>query len=267
MIALNKLILNINKFKLACKFRGFDYDFLIDEIEELFQNEKKLSLDFEKSRSNCNKLCAELFKQKSNSNNENLSELYEQILNADSQANDFKRKAKNCLELINKKLSLLPNFPDEFLSQNTVLSKNSFCSKTSEDFFNFLSTTLGLKNSKETIKSFVKSLKNMIFEEEDLPFLTRCSDGFVLLDSETNLSLKLNEILEFCEEFAVQVKRIKAKNMMKASSDEYLVKFNDFSVKIEVVKEFFTREFSVKFKNKKLDMTEFLNQINFKIKR
>lgn len=261
MIALNELIDNLDYFKKTYKSLNFKAD--LNKIVELEEKRKQFQLKFEGLRAECNKRCSELAERK----NKGLSckEELKKIVSIDKQISVLNKKLILQTKQIDKMLKNLRNLPDEIVLEN----KDIICSQKLvkiNDFINkFCKDKENITKTDKTMSLAIKSISKRLFYETDLPEILDCKDGIICLFTDFDLQNNFNWILEILKENSKELVRIKSSKTEFSSTDEYRASFADGLIVLELKKEFFTREFGIKYKNSKIDMTKFVNQINLKI--
>lgn len=263
MIALNELIKNKERFDLLYKIKGKSFN--LDNILHLAENMKKLQLESESERAKCNKLCGTVPTKLDNK--AELKSLMKEIHKLDKSSNKKKAKALKYEKIINEKLEKLDNLPDYELDTDYIIMKDG--SFTNFDkFIDAVSSSTKNKTELIDVESFLNGKQNQILEEKDLPILLQNEDKFTILCTEVQIDSILNNMLKFLSSEANSVTQIATKNLKFDSSSEYLSDLNENEVlKIEVIREFWTRKFKIKYKNTNIDATKFVNQINFEIEK
>jgi hypothetical protein len=258
MIALHELIKNRENFETAYKFLGLSEN--ISEIIKLEDERKKVQLDYEAIVAKTNLSCSEIAK------------LRKQNLDTNTKIKEIECDEKKIKKLqkhldiyehkINSKLNKLHNLPDQLNEKNIQIeTKNK--SSDFNDFSSFLKSLMQNYCSSEKINKYLKKLKNRVFDESELPQCIFLKNGTLLLVSDTNLDFILGQLLQFFKENCMNIVMLSAKSIDKSSTTEYLVQLNKNEfLKLSLKREFFTRQFKIKYKNQSLDMTKFVEQIN-----
>ena len=265
MIALNELMENKSIFEERYKF--LDCEDKIEKIIELEYERKILQLQYEKLRSDMNKLCHELAINKSQ--NQNLDEIFNTIISNEKELNFEEKKLNKLNKIINQKLNKLPNLPDEILEENKVISKNkiSLNSQELKQFIqnNFINDYVVNSKNNEKLKSkdCLKEYSNYIFEDNQI-LMIDSNNGLVILLSHIKFNDYIQKIFDYLKHNSAKFWQLKTKSMSSSSANEYKAKFDDTIVKIEIKNEFYTRKYNIKYKNSLEDMTRFLKQINIK---
>lgn len=261
MIALNELLDNIDEFKEKYSALGNKYNL---DVFVLLENERKQTqMQCEGLRAKCNKSCGEIAKLKMEGK-DTVAALSE-ILRLDKAAAEQKRKLDRLGRAIDRKLRALRNLPDEVILKNQeleILEKSG----TMSDKYLLLKSKISEKFDGNA-KKYLKSLSSVLFEESMLPTAIWCKDAAVILLKDFETDEVFEQIKRFLSTGAKSVFRLCSAKTEKYSTDEYEFMFEDGQIKLKLVREYFTREFSIKYKNKAIDATKFVNQINIKIKR
>ncbi len=254
MIALNEIIDNKELFEKKYKSMGKSIDLTPFVILE---NKRKIvQIEAENLRADTNKLCASVAESK------NAKELVKQINRNNLK---IKRKMKRLDVLgkqIDNKLKTLPNIAYFDNELNLQLETAKSTSKTS-DFISYLNDKYDIKTYKYSIKCFVKSLRNRLFQESELPVAVQTKSGLVILADAENAKKIETDLLEYLKSNAKYLVLPAIKNLNHSSLAEYVATLNDTeSLKLEIKGEYFTRGYKIKYKNTKLDTTKFLYQID-----
>lgn len=258
MIALNELLENIDAFKSAYGKLGFRCN---PEIFIALENARKeIQLKCESAKAECNKKCTEIAKLKREA--KDTKPVMEEILRLDDEANRLKKALDKKSSEINCKLRKLRNLPDQVILEREVLETHEKSGAMSDKYSCFYEKSGQKQNVK--IKQFLKGLKGVVFAETELPKLVCCKDGFAILLKDYETDEMIKRLIEFFKHDAKTSIRKKSGETRIYSADEYLFEFEDGTVEVELVREFFTREFSIKYRNKSIDATKFVNQINIK---
>ena len=258
MIALNELIKDIDKYESAYKLMGQKIN--LKSYVRLENKLRNAGLDFEHSRSNCNKKCGELIKKQAD-NIDTKVELAE-IVSLDKQTLNLQSKFNKINKKINKKLEKLPNLPDEKNVSNLQIDTSKTNSNI-EDFKAFIEKSFKTDSVSQNAKAFVKQETDKLFQEEDLPQITYCNNGIVVFSKKDGVDDILNLFLNYFKENSISIIKLSIKSLEKSSTQEYLVHLNqDLYLKVELKREFFSRKYKIKYHDNKTDMTKFVNQIN-----
>ena len=264
MIALNELLDNLEHYRQVYNMLGFKAD--IDKIKKLECERKQLQLKSESLRAECNKKCSEVALIRMQG--KDCDVLLKEIVLLDKHINKLNKKLNSYGKSINKYLRKLRNLPDEVVETN----EKALCDGNILTINEFLNAVLSRENyhihgSTKSSDLTMKEFSGRLFEESRLPNIIICSDGLLCLFTDFDLYDELNAILLLLKTHAKNIVRKKSSETEFSSADEYVALFLDGSVKVELKKEFYTREYSIKYKNSKIDMTKFVNQINIIIKR
>lgn len=265
MIALNELLNNFNHYQDMYNKLGLNIE--LNLIKSLEDERKKIQLDYESTKSNCNKNCNLLAKLKKQ--NQDISNKFSEILCAEQLIKEQELKLDNYNKLINQKLKKLPNIPDEFISKDISI-QTKWQSITFEEFstkLKSIKTNKPLQNIifNKSKESYLVKIKNQLFSESNSYQLISCKNNeFIILLPEFEINQFLNEMIDILKTNSLALKKLKSSNS-KSSTMEYMCKLNTNEfIKVSVKREFFTRFYNIKYKNEEIDMTKFLNQINLK---
>ncbi len=258
MIALNELIKNRDLFERKYLLKGKRVS--LDKIFSLEQKRKMLQLETESMRANCNKFCGQIAEKRNAS--EDVSVLIAEIERLD------KNIAKNNKILLGQTLKLdkmlerLHNLPDDENQSNLqleTLAKSSSLQNL-ETFLNQIAQVLPYD---ESINKLLKKKQNHLFSE--LPTIAKCSDGFMILLKNDDFEKTKIKILDYFKHNAQHIIKFSIKKLPKHCTDAYLVHIDKaLSLNIEIVKEFESRKFKIKYRDAQTDMTKFVCQINIK---
>ncbi len=262
MIALNELVSKKDEFERLYQVKGksFDLDFILKKTKLL----KEFQLESEHKRAECNKLCGTV-PQKLNDDAE-LKVLMKKINMLDKSSIKFKKKAMNIEKIINHRLEVFDNLPDYEIQDNLNLS-NIGKELTDEKMFEFFRGLCNNKIFDENVSDVLKFRQNRIFDENEFPAIYGdLNHEFLLLCTENEVNQLLNKILEFFKLKASSVTQIATDKLSFESASEYCIELNEQDVlKINMIREFWTRKFKIKYKDSSVDATKFVNQINFKL--
>ncbi|MBQ8424962.1 MAG: hypothetical protein IJX17_02945 [Clostridia bacterium] len=262
MIAFNELLSNINTFKESYNKIGFKIN--LDTFVNLENTRKDVQLKYEKLKSECNKKCHNFAILKKT--NQELSSLYNEILQDEKTIKEYEIQLEKYNKLINNKLSKLPNLPDEILENDIFISK----SNKELDINNFkLESILNgftVKPFNYNTANYLITIENQLFNESNINQIINCLNGYIILTTDYNLNNTIKTLLDYLKENSLSISQIKSKSMLKHSTSEYSIKLNNKNtLNFEIIKEYYTREYNIKYKNSSIDMTKFVNQINLTI--
>ncbi len=258
MIALNELLKDIDAYDAAYKLMGQN-----NNLKTFVKLEKRLrdaGQTHDNSRALCNKKCGELIKKQAE-NQDTTSEL-EEIIKLDKQTLKLQTKYNKFNKNINKKLRKLSNFPENNnISHLQIETKNTV--STIEDFKSFIEKTCKPSTSSMTVDAFAKNETEKLFEESSLPQITYCKDGIVALVTKDALKNTLDSYLEYLKNNSISIVELSIKKLKNSSAQEFLIHLNkNLYLKLELKREFLTREYKIKYRDTSTDMTKFVNQIN-----
>lgn len=264
MIALNEILKNKNRY--LNTYQSMGKNIKLDKIVNL--EEKFIIIDDRKNtnRAKCNKLCSQV--ADIINNGDTPKNLINQINQLDRQISRDELKSKRAMKKINKLLAKLPNIPcSNNLFHLVLKSKNDKVFKFN-DFKNEISK-ITKPNYESQIK--LKQFKNRVLKLENLPqqlhFEKRNSlDIIFLLDTNANIIFdNLTSLLVNNASFVIE-KSINKLN--KASAKEIIATLSDNAkVSMQFIGEYLSRDLSLKYYDKSLDMTRFINIIKINIKR
>lgn len=274
MIALNELLDNVNHYQ--DMYNKMEYKTNLNYFVEQEEERKRLQLEFEHLRANCNKQCNVLAKIKKNG--EDFSDIFNEILTDEKILDDMQIRLDEYNNQINKELKKLPNIPDEFLDKKIYITQNNagdlsiysfneyinklnqYLSSNFDQKFNFI-----VQNLPKNEVSYLSNIKNQVYEESNAYQEILLSNNSIFLAPEFAINNLLNTIISFTATISQNLYKIQTTNTAKSSSAEFMAKINNnLCIKISLKREYFTRLYNLKYKNKSIDMTKFLNQISIK---
>lgn len=260
MIALNELIKDIEKYKIAYKLMGIKTNL---NIFVMLENKLRIAgQEFEHSRANCNKKCGELIKKQSN-NIDTKAELAE-IEKLDKQTLKLQARFNKINKRVNRKLNKLPNLPDEDNITHLQI-ETSKTTSTIDNLKSFVEKLSKINTSNQKLSLFLKGETDKIFAEEDLPQITYCKDGILIFTKKDATSDIFEQLLNYFKENSISIIKQSIKSLKCSSSKEYLIHLNDnLYLKLELKREFFSRKYKIKYHDNATDMTKFVNQIDIK---
>lgn len=262
MIALNELI--SKKAEFEEKYRKMRFRAKISDICELEDERKVVQLKYEKLRSELNKKCSNIATLR-NKNLDTISAMQE-IEADEKEVFKLEKVLENYAKKINHLLETLPNLPDEVVLNDEIVSetKNSL---TYDEIKEFFEEKFNIVTYSQNLNKYTKSLKKRVFAENELPFAAVCNDGISVFACDFDVEEDFKQILEFFKANSKMVVKIASRHADKSSAQEYAIVLGKFQAKLCLAREYYTREFSVKYRNLSIDMTKFVNQIILKIKR
>lgn len=260
MIALNELIEKKNEFEKAYEAIGINEN--LNPIIELENKRKTIQLEVEKLRADCNKKCSKMAKIREK--NEDTKPLLDEICELEKAIKKLEKDLSFYEKRINQKLNRLHNLPDNLNSLNLQIETEHNHSNFTE-FASFLKSFMQSSFSLKSLNGYIKKFKNRVFEENELPKCIFLRNGILLLIPDTEIDKTMDNLLNYCSKNAMNIISLSVKNLKKSSSAEYQVQLNSHRhIKIRLKREFYTRKYKIKYKNKSLDMNRFVNQINIK---
>ncbi len=258
MIAFNELLKNIDQYEAAYKLMGLKFN------PNFYRScEKKLrdiQTKAEETRALCNKKCGEFIRLKTT--NQPTVRLIDEIKKLDKAANKYQNKQKICLNKIKSKLKKLHNLPDKENLSHIQIDTNK-----SESDILAVKTFLNSFSKQESLnlshKKFLNQIKNKIFQEDELPYTAELKNEFVILTTTNTIDEIINRLINYFKANSISIIELSIKNIKKSSSREFFIHLKEDSyLKMEIKREFFAREYKLKFHNNQTDMTNFVNQIN-----
>lgn len=259
MIALNEILKNREKFENKYKLMGKKINF--DRVFSLEEKFIVLDKNASETRAKCNKLCAEIA-DKINSG-ENVKELILQINTLNKQIFLLEKKSKRAMKKINRYLHKLPNPALEENVLNIPLKTTPNADFTHEKFIEYIEKIGNFNKVKYTLKSYLAEQKNVVFKKEKLPETIKFAsknEYLILLDSDKICVFdELTKLLASNAKYAV-CKSVKYLNPWAAKEISAML-CDGSIVKIEFLGEYVSREIALKFYDKSIDMTKFVNMI------
>lgn len=260
MIALNELIKNIDSYKNIYKSMGVktDLDFIVKLEEQL----KTDQLKAEKSRAECNKLCGEIIDLKSSNSASDTELLLKKAIDLDAKSNKLLAKLEKTTQKINHHLKKLPNIPDLSNLKHIQIetSKTEF---NISDFENYLYKHFKTQSSNKSLNSYLKLQANKIFSEEDIPTAIKFKNKILILCSNYYTNQIIEDFINYFKNHSISMIERSIKKIKKSSCRELFIHLKDDEfLKLEIKREFYTREYKIKYHDNKTDSTKFINQIN-----
>lgn len=258
MIALNELIKNSSLFESRYALKGVRQN--LTKIFVLEEKRKKLQLKTEKMRAECNKLCGKIADLRNAK--DNLSNKIKEITYLDKQILKNNKTLERQNIKINAELKKLHNLPDATNERNIQYATENKKS-TIEDLQKFLNTCCDCDTEEfdKNIKNKLVDLKNFILDK--IPIIYKCANGFLILSSKEEFEKIKLEIINYFKKNSINLIEKSCKMIQKHCSAEIVAKINNSQeINIEIVREFMTRDYRIKYHNSNVDMTNFANQIN-----
>lgn len=260
MIALNEIISNKKEFEKKYRLMGKRVD--LDKIVDL---EQKFITDSRKSselRANCNKLCSQVADEINIGSEPN--ELIKKINKLDRQINKLERKNSRSMRKINRLLSKLPNLALSHNTLNLSVPTIENPNYTKATFLDDLAKSFEIFDEINNLKMFYKSLKNVVMKAEILPKLIKTSDKkttLVLLCNSPNLA-EYETIVNLLKHNSKYLIEKSIKSLNPACSKEFLaILSNNLRINVALLGEYVSRGINLKFYDKNIDMTKFLNMV------
>lgn len=260
MIALNELIQNRELFEKRYNLKGRKIH--LKKIFDLESKRKDLQLKTEAMRADCNKICGSVADIRNK--NQEASNIICKITKLDNQiAKNNKRLAMQNKQ-INKKLARLHNLPDNENVINLQLDISPRASTISE-LENFLGRVSQIETTTNSIKAHLKELQNII--ADNLPKIIKCKNNYLILCAQNEFENLKKQILDYFKSHSEHLIKVSIKKLQKECAETYLVHLNKtVSLYVDIIREFNTRFYKIKYHDSLCDMTKFVNQINIRIK-
>lgn len=264
MIALDKILNNTKEYGDYYKSQGLDSSMKF--LLKCDSDRKSLESKIETLKAETNRLCYELAQNKIQKADMKFN--YNNIVCHQKIMDNLMKLEKFLALMIDDTLEQLPNLPDYFTDTNEVISNFSGSEtknfKPIEKFLEDFHPTyiLNPEATRKDINYYLSSLKDYVLGDGD-SLLINSPSAAILLVPDYNIDLTIENLINFLSLNSMELTRIKTSNLKPTSSAEYVAKINnELQIKIEVKREFFTRKYKIKYRNNKIDMTKFMNQIN-----
>lgn len=264
MIDLNDLLKNIEKYRAgyALKKQRVNLDYFV--IME--DSRKKLQLDTEKMRALCNKLCGEVARFRAK--NKDTDELIKQIVMLDSVINENNKALDSYNKKINKRLAKLHNLPIYDNKFNEQLSINKNATLTFKELESLINSKTDVEIYNGKIQKYFKEKSNFLFEEDKMPKFVKAKNGYTILCTAADVEKLQNLFLDFFAKNAMSLIKVSSARLHWANNASFFVHLNQKeSFYFEINKEYCTRQHNIKYRNKDIDMTKFVNQVNILLYR
>ena len=267
MIALNEVLKDKDKFDKRYKLMGKHHK--LDKIALMEQKFIVIDKKKNEARANCNKLCSQVADLINN--NKSTQELIREINRLDKQIMHYDKQSKQAMCKINKHLSKLPNLAIDENVLNIPLKTSANPQYTLTQFTQDIKSIAELIEVKRSAKYFLKSVKNQVIKHENLPQCvftkTKKHQEEIILLLDHNCKAVLENLVLLLKNNARFMIEKSIKSLSPISSKEILVRLCDNSVAlIQYVGEYISRDINLKFYDKNIDMTRFVNIIKIKIK-
>lgn len=263
MIALNVLLAEYDKFDAFYKRIGFSAN--LEKIKDLEQERKVIGLEFEKLRSENNKASAEIANLKNDGKSDaEISAEMKKITTKEREIKRLKHKFGKYTKSINSMLKKLKNLPDEPLSKNSIVFEDYNATTTFGEALDVFKNNYKYEMFGGNLKALQKKLKNRVFSEDELMYSAVCSDGMTIFCDQKQLQENFEELLRFFCATAVKVVKLSDLNLADCATVEYKVYLKDRIVSLQKVREFYSREYNIKYRDKSEDITHFVQQIIIK---
>ncbi len=257
MIALNELLENLDEFTYKYKEKGvrFDTIFFIAESEKL----KQLQLTVENDRAECNKMCARLTQERLKNND--TQPLLQEILELDKKINKNAKRLNLQIKKINKKLKKLHNLPvytNQFNEQIECAKKEM----SKYEFLNLIESQIKFDKTKIKYEKYMKQESGKLYNESDLPKVIMCKNKLVFSCSTEMLTSIKNKLLDYLKLNSFSIIKVSIKKLKKDNAEEYFVHLaRNAEIGIYFVTDYHTRNYKLKYKDTKTDMSKFVQQL------
>ena len=132
---------------------------------------------------------------------------------------------------------------------------------TVSELISYLGTICKTEHSELKVQEHLETQKNKLFKEKDLPSMTVCKDGLLLLCTATKRGEFCTGIIEYFKNNSLSLVKHSIYKMKKSSSSEYFVHLKCKTyLRVAFKKEFYTRALKIKYRDSSIDMTKFVNQ-------
>ncbi len=258
MIALNKLLENFEEFEKTYELMGLKINLSV--FVELEQKLKNVQLELEGKKALCNKLCGELIKK--NVAGQKTTEELKEIKELESEISKLQTKFDNVSSSINTKLKMLPNLPDnKNISHLQIETTKTECNLN--DLKLEIEKFCSVESSLFTKAEFVKAQAGKQFSQDNLPKATYLQKGIVILCTEDQVDVITQNLINYFKSNSLSMIERSITKIKKSSARELFVHLKpQMYLKFEVKREFFSRKYKFKYRDKKTDMTKFVNQID-----
>lgn len=268
MIALNELISHKDVFESKYKLMHKHYN--LDKILKLEENFIVLDKTANENRAKCNKMCSEVAELINNQ--ADTKELVSEINKLDKKILKDHKKSQKAMKKINKHLRKLHNLP---LDENVLNMPLKTTFDETYNAGNFLAELAKIKefsSSKQSIKQFIKEQKNVVFKFEKLPIFVKAEPHGkikheILLLCDSNATALFKTLSQELSEHSKYLIDKSIKYLKKDSAKEVIATLgNNTIISVEFLGEYVSREIMLKFYDKSIDMTKFVNMIRITIK-
>lgn len=264
MIALNEIIDNKQWFYEKYELAGKRVN--LEKIVFLEQKLLRLNKSISELRANCNKLCSQVADEINLGNDS--SNLIKHINALDLKISSLEKKSERILKKINRQLSKLPNLPIDENTLNIAIPTHQNPSYTKNDFIRDISKICKIQKSNSNFKKCIKSMQNVVIKNENLPQifqLNKKQNEILILSNSQSLDI-YNSVVELLKQNSKFLFNKSIKYLNYQSSKEFVAIFCDnFKVEASFLGEYVSRNIGLKFYDKKLDMTKFVNMIRIKV--
>lgn len=261
MIALNQLLNNPRQFDDAYNY--INADVCLSPILKLSDQLKCLEKESEEKRARCNRLCADVLSVRDDP--KQLEHLLSEIEELDTMAKSLKNAALSVEAEINRHLKKLHNLPDYFENSDKIMSKSQNFS-TTEQFYEFLNTLSKVQPTDLSSSDFMRSLSSKMLLEDDFPIIKSDGKSITILSNEQNIEEILSKILKFLSANSLKLTQLATKKLSRCASAEFRSKLNSTTfVSVKLCREFYSREYKIKYREKQFDITKFVNEIRINV--
>ena len=257
MIALNEIIKNREVYERKYRIKGCKVDF--EKIFSLTNIMKDLQLATEALRADCNKLCGSVADYRNQ--NKDVKIVVREIKKIDKTIDFNTKKLFKINKNINLLLKSLDNLPVHENMNDEVLCSNDNQELTQKTIEAFVESLEKVEIVDYDIDKQMQYMQNMILDNPNQIY--KCKNGYLFVTSHDRFDLLQKSLIEFFKDNASKLIRKGVADLSKQSSDSYVAEFSTNStLLIEIIDEFLSREYKIKYHDDKIDMTKFVKQIN-----
>lgn len=267
MIALNEILKNRDYFEKKYRLMGKKV-----QLDRIFLLEKKFILTDRQANENraiCNKLCAEVAELVNLG--KNVNNLISQINKLDKQINLLEKKSKKAMIKINNNLRKLPNPALDENNLNIPLKTTENEEFKMQNFIDEISKFCKIEHIDCDVKSYLYKQKNVVLKKENLPqivsFSAKKSKKTVLLVlTENNVAEVFDTLSSTLSQNAKYATCRSIRYLKPCSAKEISAMLCDKTiVYLDLLGEYVSRDISLKFYDKAIDMTKFVNMIRIEM--
>lgn len=258
MIALNELLNSRKNLENQYKKRGKNID--LSRFDGLNNMRKQIQKEAEELRAQNNKLCGTVGTMQLE--NKNTDELMSQISQNEKRIKSLQKSLEKVGAKIDKKLMKLPN---KLIESNFFDFFDTPSESESTDIFDCIESNFKIERiSNPNLKKLHKALIGRVFKESELPLSFNYADKKIIFFT-TDETLKSHaqlifKVLKANSKGLIRVPDVALENDSMATV-KFVLKNND-CVYLNILGEFYTRDYKIKYKNSQLDMTKFVNEFS-----